>query len=99
MWPKVKGVSFRKSNAVICFNIVPSYINTIRPAVMEQTDPLCVEGAIWGPQKVVHNIYSIFICGQMITTELLFWGRGSSQRELNQENRVGLRQDGIHISG
>ena len=36
----------------------------------------------------------------MITIELLFHflGRGSNQREQNQENRVGLRQIGIHLS-
>ena len=85
------------------FNIVPSYINTLSPAVMEQTDPLCVEGAILVPQKVVHSIHNIIISGKMVTTELLlffsFSRRGGSQREPNHENRVGLQQDRIHISG
>ena len=77
------------------FKIVPSDIN---PVVTEQTDLFCVEGAILDSQEVVQSsIHNIIISGKMMTTGLLFTcsGRGSSQRELNQD----LRQVGILISG
>ena len=42
------------------------------------------------PQKVVHSICNFIISGKMRTTKLLFSfsGKGSSQREPNQENQV-----------
>ena len=51
--------------------IVPSYINTLSPVVMEQTDPFCIEGNILVPQKVVHSIRNI-ISVKMMTTKLHF---------------------------
>ena len=53
------------------FNIVPSCINTFSPAVMEQTDPFCVDSAILVPQKVIYSIHNI-ISGKRMTTKLLF---------------------------
>ena len=63
---KVDGFNFRNSNSVI----VPSYINTLSPTVMEQMDPFCVEGAILVSQKLVSSIHNI--SGKMMTTELFF---------------------------
>ena len=87
-WPKVEGVSYRKSNTVI-FNIVPSYINTLSSSVMEQMDPFCVEGTIMVPQKVVHSIHKIIICGKMMTTMLLFHFREEVIVRGSQIRRIG----------
>ena len=76
--------------------MVPSYIKIVSPAVIEQTDPFCVEGAILVSQKVVHSIQNFIIFAKMMTTELHFhFWEEVVDMEPNQEDRVGLRQAGI----
>ena len=100
-WPKVEGFSFRNQMQLF-FNIVPSCINTFSPAVMEQTDPFCVDGAILGPQKVVYSIHHIIISGKRMTTKFLFHFWEEVIVRESQIKRIGwvfVQQVGIHISG